>query len=346
MQGLRHSATELLALAATLLAVTPAVFAQGAETLISFDPTVPETPESIVFDSQDNAYVTMALTGEIRRIAPDLSQTSLASLPIGRPCDSITLAAGLAIDHDDRLYIALKACDPANSGIWQVDTDTGNLELVANAPSPSTVWNGIDVGDGFLYAADSFDGLLWRIPVDADGSDNAPGSDSDTHSDSDPASGVPEIWSDDPLLKVAPGSPFPGPNGVQLYRGSIYVANSSTGNVVKIPIADGGAAGQPSVFVSVAPQGCDEFTFDALGRLYCATDPFLSVLRLSAGGTVEPLLTDADLLDGPTSVAFGRKGANRQNLYVTNAAFPHYSKNQRPSLMRLRLEVAGDPDEY
>ncbi len=56
-----------------------------------------------------------------------------------------------------------------------------------------------DNHDGFLYAADSFDGLLWRIPVG--GGD----------SDSDSGSGLPEIWSNNPLLQVAPGSPFSGP---------------------------------------------------------------------------------------------------------------------------------------
>lgn len=46
-------------------------FAQGAETLILFDPTAPpETPESIVFDRQDNAYITLSTTGEIRKSRP------------------------------------------------------------------------------------------------------------------------------------------------------------------------------------------------------------------------------------------------------------------------------------
>ncbi len=313
-------------LLALLFAVTPAAPAQGAETLILFDPTPPaETPESIVFDRADNAYITLAQTGEIRRIAPDLTQTSLAFMPIGAPCGpAVTVALGLAIDLHDQLYVAITACDPSNSGIWTVDKDSGAIALLANAPS-FVVWNGIDVHQGFLYAADTFGGLVWRIPT---------------------AGGAPEIWADDPLLKIAPGSPFPGPNGLQFFRGDVYVANSSTGGIVKIPLLPSGSAGTASLFGSVFPLGCDEFTFDVLGRLYCTTDPFNTLLRLDPDGSVDTLLTPADLLDGPTSVAFGRVGTNKQNLYITNAAFPIFTTTFRPSLMRLEIEVPGAPDEY
>ena len=54
--------TATVALAVAALAAAPAL-AQGAETLILFDPSGPETPESIVFDHDDNAYISLALTG-------------------------------------------------------------------------------------------------------------------------------------------------------------------------------------------------------------------------------------------------------------------------------------------
>ena len=79
------------ALTSTLLAM-PAL-GQGAETLILFDFDAAETPESIVFDRDDNAYITMAFTGEIRRIAPDLSQSTLTFLPIGAPCGPVVTVA-------------------------------------------------------------------------------------------------------------------------------------------------------------------------------------------------------------------------------------------------------------
>ena len=326
MNNTRFSRWQFVSLLPTLCFATGA-FAQTAETLILFDPTAaPETPESIVFDRQDNAYITLSTTGEIRKIAPDLTQSSLAFLPLGAPCGpSPTVALGLAIDLHDRLFVAVTACDPSNSGIWEVDTDDGSIQLVANAPS-FTVWNGIDVHKGNLYAADTFGGFVWRIPMDG---------------------GSPEIWADAPLLKRPPGAMFPGPNGLQIYHGDVYVANSSTGTIVTIPILPSGSAGQANIHATLPfPQGCDEFTFDVLGRIYCTTDPFNTIVRLNTDGTSDILLTGADDLDGPTSVAFGRRGTNKKNLYITNAAFPIFTTTFRPSLMRLRLDVAGAPDEF
>ncbi len=320
-----HRATFLLVLFSLILGQP--ILAEEAETLILFDPTPPpETPESIVFDRHDNAYITLSTTGEIRKIAPDFSQSSLAFMPIGAPCGMApTLALGLAIDIFDRLYVAVTACDPSNTGIWKVDTDDGSIELIANAPS-ATIWNGIDVHRGFIYAADTFDGLVWRIPLHG---------------------GSPEIWADDPLLKRPPGAVFPGPNGLQFFRGKIFVANSSTGTIVGIPIRPNGTAGQAFVKATLPfPQGCDEFTFDLFGRIYCTTDPFNTIVRLDPDGSSEILLTADDLLDGPTSVAFGRRGQNRRNLYITNAAFPIFTTTFRPSLMRLRVDIPGAPFEF
>lgn len=295
------------------------------ETVALFDPSVPETPESIVFDRFDNAYITLALTGEIVRLARDGTVTHVAQMPIGAPCPpQPTVALGLALDRRDRLYVAIAACDPANQGIWKVDKETGGIEQIARAPS-ATVLNGIDVHRGFVYAADTFDGLVWRVPVDG--------------------SGPLEIWADDPLLKRPPGAMFPGPNGLKFFRGEIYVANSSTGNIVAIPVERGGTAGTARVAATLpAPQGCDEFTFDVRGSIYCTTDPFNTIVRLDPDGTTEILLTAGDLLDGPTSCAFGRRGKNRKNLYITNAAFPQFTTTFRPSVMRLRLDVPGAPE--
>ena len=60
--------------------------------------------------------------------------------------------------------MALTACDPSNSGIWKVGQDENAIELLANAPG-FVVWNGIDVRKDFVYAADTFGGLVWRIPA-------------------------------------------------------------------------------------------------------------------------------------------------------------------------------------
>ncbi len=79
------------------------------------------------------------------------------------------------------------------------------------------------------------------------------------------------------------------------------------------------------------------------GALYCGTDPFNRLVKVNADGTSEVLLTVDDGLDGPTSVAFGVRGEDRQNLYIANAAFPFFTTTFRPSLMRYRVGVTGAP---
>ena len=323
------AASLLPLLAATFGMPAPIVASQaGAETLVLFDFAASETPESIVFDRRDNAYISLANTGEVVKVDEDVNVHPLAQLPIGAPCavPQPTVALGLAFDQRETLYIAISACDPANHGIWTIDKDTGAIELLANVPQ-ANILNGIDVDGQYLYAADTFLGFVWRIPIDG--------------------SSVPEIWADDPLLKRPPGAMFPGPNGLKVFRGEVYVANSSTGTIVAIPIGApglGGSAGTARVHATLPfPQGCDEFAFDVHGSIYCTTDPFNTIVRLDPDGTTETLLTASDLLDGPTSVAFGRRGTNRKNLYITNAAFPIFTTTFRPSLMRLRLDVPGAP---
>lgn len=311
----------LILLAALPAGATPHGVAQ---TLILFDHDALETPESIVFDRHDNAYLSLAMTGEVRKVSRDGTMHSLAFLPIGAPCGSLpTVALGLALDRFDRLYVAIAACDPANQGIWRVDRHTGEASLLVSVP-PSVVPNGIDVHRGHIYIADTFGGKVWRGSVHG---------------------GPAEIWADDPLLVRDPDVNAPGPNGLRVRHGRVFVANSSTGAVVRIPIRFGGIAGQARLHATLPEgQGCDEFAFDVFGSIYCTTDPANTVVRLDPGGGSEVLLTAADGLDGPTSVAFGRRGANRRNLYITNAAFPIFTTTFRPSLMRIRLPTIGVPN--
>jgi sugar lactone lactonase YvrE len=315
----------ILLLLALLTTSTAALAESQVEVIAVFDPMVPETPESLVFDHDDNAYLSMALTGEIRKIAPDGSQSTVAFLPIEPPCGGQfppVVVLGLAIDFFDHLYAAVTACNPANTGIWKVDKDDGTIELLANLPS-FTVANGIDVFLGKIYIADTFGGMIWRVPT---------------------TGGIAEIWSDDPLLALPPMAPFPGPNGVRYFRGEIYVAVSVSGTVVAIPINPDGSAGEARVHATLPDgSGCDEFVFDLGARIYCTTSPFQTLVRLDPDGTSEILLDLDDGVDGPSSVAFGRKIGNRRNLYMTNAAFPWQASGNGPSLMKLPLEVWGAP---
>jgi hypothetical protein len=112
-------------LALSLLAVPAAAFAHhspgGAQELVAFDASQLETPESQVFDHAGNLYLSLALTGEIRKIAPNGTQSTFALLPLGpplTPCGALVgIMGALTIDEHGTLYVTLASCDLANRGI-------------------------------------------------------------------------------------------------------------------------------------------------------------------------------------------------------------------------------------
>src|SRR5262249_32326025 len=162
----------------------------------------------------------------------------------------------------------------------------------------NSIPNGIARRHDVLYVADTFLGVVWRVPT---------------------SGGAATIWSDDPRLKPAfPGAP--GANGVQIFNNEIYVASSSQALILAIGLNPDGTGGAIRVPATGLP--CDVFAFDVLGNLYATPDPFNTVLRVAPDGTVTTLLTAADGLDGPTAVAFGRTGADNFDLYICNAAYP------------------------
>ena len=113
--------------AALLLAAAPCAFAQ-VETVAQFNPSLLETPESLAIDHDNNKYVSLALTGEIRKIAADGSQSTYAMLPLGAPpltfCGSFFAGlTGLTFDEHDNLYANLASCDAGSRGIWKIPHD-------------------------------------------------------------------------------------------------------------------------------------------------------------------------------------------------------------------------------
>ncbi len=306
-------------MAAALSLMAPQV-ADAAETIALFDHNVPETPESVVVDAQGNRYVSLALTGEIRRIAADGTQSTYARLPIGEPmtfCSGFfALTGALAMDPSGTLYVSVGSCIPENRGVWRVKRD-GTVDQLAQLPFESFP-NGIAYHHGRLYVADSNLGLIWT--VDADG-------------------GPAMVWKQDPILLRSPGAGLPGANGIQYFRGEFYVAVTDTAKIVAIEVDEKGHAG--NVRVHATGVMCDDLALDVQGNVYCAS-PFAGVLRINAqDGSVETLLGSQDLLDWPTSISFGRRGGEILDAYITNAAFPGYSTFARPSLMRLEVGIPG-----
>ncbi len=314
----------LLGLGATALPTSSAK-AYDAQFEAMFNPQALETPESVAIDLEGNKYISMALTGEIRKIDKFGNQSTHAQMPLGAPltfCGGVlpNIMGALAIDLSGNLYVGVGACEPELRGVYKVYPD-GSYELLANAPLDAGL-NGIALRLGKLYVADAFKGVIYRLPKNG---------------------GPLEVWADHPLLKQVP-APFmaPGPNGVQFYEFELYVSNSSTEQIIAIPIRLNGTAGEPRVHAQLNGAGCDDFAFDVDGALYCTTDPYNLIIKVNPDGSSENILTEADGLNGPTAAAFGRL-LDRHTLYITNAAFPFFPVTTGPSLMSVELEVPGYP---
>jgi sugar lactone lactonase YvrE len=305
---------------ALALAASATASAQ-VETVVQFNPSLLETPESIAIDRENNVYVSLALTGEIRKIAPDNTQSTYVTLPLGAP--PLTMCGpffggvvGITFDEQENLYASLASCDPGSRGVWKIPRD-GQPTRIA-ALSMQSLPNGIVHHRDSVYVADSVAGAIWRV--------------ADT-------GGTLQLWATGPALAQVPNG-LPGPNGLKLFEGEMYVSNPSQSTVVAVRVQPDGSSGAarthaPGVF-------CDDFAFDVHGNLYCTTDPFNSVLRIAPNGSIDTILTAADGLDGPTAALFGR-GAEGFELYITNAAFPFFQvpPPRYPTLMKLRLDVHG-----
>lgn len=313
----------LALISCALLTASSSAYAD-VDTVVSFDPQAGETPESVAFDQQGNMYVSLALTGEIRKIKPNGQQSTLAYLPLAAdqvPCENafgVGIMGALTLDRHNNVYVSVASCDPDLLGVWKV-APNGTTEQVANFPEGSLP-NGIAYHKGHLFVADSNQGAVWR--VDADGCS------------------PPEIWSDDDLLAPLPDF-FPGPNGLQIYEDEVYVAVSDRAHIVAIPIKHHGHAGQPRVHADGV--AIDDFAFDVEGNLYGTTDPFNTVVRVSPEGDVDVLLDADDGLDGPTSVAFGVKN-KKKTLFIANASFPFFNpivEERDPSIMSYDVGIRG-----
>lgn len=323
---MKHIITLSQVLVLLLLAIPAAATHNNTiETVALFNPLTLDTPESIVFDRQGNGYISMALTGEIRKIAPNGTQSTLAQLPIGvplTPCAPLFAVMGaLTLDDRDRvIYLTLNTCEPENKGVWKVSIDTGEMSLIAPFPANALI-NGIVLVGNRLYVADSDLPVIWTVSKNG---------------------GTPTVFLEDELLAADPDVFGPGGNGIQFFRGELYVCVSDALQIIAVPIRSHGRPGTPRVHADL-PYGCDDFAIDIVGNIYATTDPSNRLLFVDRQGNAEVIFDAEDLLDGPTAAAFGRRGLDRFNLYVTNAAFPFFSIINRPSLMRSTRWIPGLP---
>jgi sugar lactone lactonase YvrE len=301
------------------LPVTAAASSQ-VETLVTFNPAAGEFPEGVAVDKPGNIYVSITPLGQIRRFAPDGSQSLLATLPATGQFGP----TGLAVDASGNVYAADVTFDSATRGVYRIARDGTSERL----PGSGAILfaNGLAFDQrGDLYVTDSILGAVWRIP----------------------RGGAAELWALDPLLagNGSFGFGFPiGANGIAYRNGDIFVANTELARLVRIPVRPDGAAGAPDVVVQgPALFGADGLALDVDGNFYVAVSAQSTLLRVAPAGGITTLATAADGLDNTSSLAFGTGRGDRKALFLANFAFFGPPASANPALLRLEVGVPGVP---
>jgi sugar lactone lactonase YvrE len=311
----RVSALKLMVLtAAVVLLAAPAAQAGNVTTFVAFDPAKNELGENLVFDQNNNLFVSLALTNEVRKITPEGVQSAYATFN-GAPGSFVV---GLAInDATGDLFVAY---DPAgqNPVVYVVHPDQSK-QVIATFPIGGLLNGMTPDDDGNLYIADSFAGVIWRVSS---------------------SGGTPVVWID----LHAPGSLQTGlgPNGIKFdkYKRNLYVTLMKPQQIVRVSIDRDGQPGTPEVFVSNVTSS-DDFCFDQTGNLYLATQGRQSVVRIHPDGTQETIASAADGLQNTAAVLFGRHGEARLDLYILSGIFG--GTGSRPEVAVLHVGLPGLP---
>ena len=298
--------------ALTLAGPTPAVTA--VQIVRAYDASEDEYPEGIAVDAMGNIFASLARLGQVRRIEPDGTESTIMDL--GEP-----KTLGLAVDGSGSLYVCQNSPGMAIHGIYRIDADGTSARLPGTEEMANP--NGLALDErGNVYVTDSQLGALWRIP---------PG-------------GPAELWLQHVLLEgtdETPGYPPIGANGVACWKEGLYVANLEQGHVVRIEILKGGEAGEPQV-VADGRYGLDGIAVDNYGRIYAALGIQSKVIWIDPSkGEITELATRSDGLDIPASLAFGTTEGERESLYITNYAVT--SSSSHPGILKLDVGVPGPP---
>jgi sugar lactone lactonase YvrE len=265
--------------------------------------------ESIAVAPDGRLFVSTGLDGGISIVEPDGRVRPFARLDVGPGGFMMCLA----FDRAGVLHATVNSADDAVRGVWRFDTD-GAGRRVAALPH-GAVPNGIAIDTrGDLFVADSFGGLIWRLP---------------------PGGGEATAWLRHAWLTPRPlVGRYPGANGLQIAGDAVYVAVSDRGLLLRIPILVDGAAGAAEIYSSGLP--ADDFAVAADGTFYLTTHPFNTVVRLTRDGRRVVVAGPAQGVIGPTAAAIARDGS----LYVvTDGGLYRPTPGQPivPAIVRLEL---------
>jgi hypothetical protein len=263
--------------------------------LVHFSLPAGQQPENIAVEDDGTADLTFAFTGQVVRVTGDGVIHPLASLPAApagsaAPVLGAPFTGGIVIAPDGTRYVNYSTGTAALTGTWRLRPGCPPVRIAALPPT--SLANGLAMSDdGTLYVADSALGVIWRVPA---------------------SGGTPTVWASGPAL--APAG-FLGANGLKVHDGAVWATNTDRGTVLRIPIGPGGAAG-PIQTIATGLAGIDDLAFAGHDTILAAINTFSELALIRLDGTAAIVLTSADGLSNPTSVAVAG-----QTVYVPSAAY-------------------------
>lgn len=277
---------------------------------VHFDVTAGQLPENVALAPDGTALVTLAAARQVAAVTRAGSVRTLATLPapadggVHTPVLGFPLTTGIARSGDGTLYLLYATGTADLTGVWRVRPGDRPRRIAALPAEGLPNGLALDERRGTLYLTDSVLGRIFTVPV---------------------SGGTPTTWSADPTLA---STGFLGANGLKLHDGAVWVSNLDQGTLLRFPLERGRAG---TVEVRAAGLvGVDDFAFTGRGaEVIAALNGPNTVVRIRPGGTVTPLLTAADGLQNPTSVA-----VRGTTLYVLNAA---YLTGTDPNLLLARV---------
>lgn len=311
-----HARTTLPALAAATALLTSAAAATAATEPLSaprithhFSLAASQQPENLTVDRTGSAYVTFSFARQIVRITPGGRPHVLATLPAPARASTPNLGkafvGGIARADDGTLYVTYATGTADLTGVWAVRPG-GRPHRIAALPADGLP-NGLalDRHAHRLYVTDSVHGVVYRLPA---------------------RGGKVTVWARGAALEP---STFAGANGLKLHHGAVWATNLDKGTVLRIPVTARGTAGRIEVRATGMPS-IDDFAFTGRGDTLLAARDDNQVDLVRPDGTHTAVLTAADGLRTPTSVA-----VHGSTVYVPSAA---YLTDADPNLLLAHLD--------
>jgi sugar lactone lactonase YvrE len=307
--------TAIALLALTVPAGAATLSAQTLNTHVRIVTTFPggQTvfPESLALGPDGSLYASVTTwgtdvnTGQIVRITSDGKQKPFGpSINLG----PTALLTGVVFDSSDRLFVAEADYGSNQSHVYLVQP--GSVTAWVTLPV-GTFPNGLAVRDGWIYAADSYGGAIWRAPLNHPTTASNP-------------------WLQDPLLAPTTTGGL-GANGIAFRDSYLYISVSDPGSIVRVHVNQSGVPGPvQTVVTDQRLVTVDGVAFDARGQLWVTVNGNdtlpASLDRVSPSGSLTSVITAAPWMYYPTQPVI-----SGSTVYVENGAF----NGGTPSVVKL-----------